>query len=393
MNIIPVVLAADENYAPQMYVTILSALKSKNKNTFYEFICLVPDRFPADIEGEFEKLQNKFSNAKIKFIFMNNDFKEQEMHISHISTPTYYRLKMPELLLEYKKAIYLDVDIIVLQDLSGLFNTDLDNFYIAGVKAAAYILNENNREHYKSIGIEDMSGYINAGMTLWNLEKIREDNLEPKLIELAGKNFSSMDQDVINLAFCGKIKFLDFKYNLMTKYYKRILKERENLDRKKKKKEIDEALLSPVIIHYADYIKPWSTEEVWLQEYWRETEKDSPLKCKIQIGPQGKILQEINAGKKVIFWGASLFLEDLILSGKINQDNVLGIVDKNEARQGEKIGKYKVYSPEAIGVLKPDVIISSIINNNTRIYPQIKTYVEENYPKMEVLPDIFGRRK
>ena len=242
MNIIPVVLAADENYAPQMYVTILSALKSKNKNTFYEFICLVPDRFPADIEGEFEKLQNKFSNAKIKFIFMNNDFKEQEMHISHISTPTYYRLKMPELLLEYKKAIYLDVDIIVLQDLSGLFNTDLDNFYIAGVKAAAYILNENNREHYKSIGIEDMSGYINAGMTLWNLEKIREDNLEPKLIELAGKNFSSMDQDVINLAFCGKIKFLDFKYNLMTKYYKRILKERENLDRLYGKTEIDEAL-------------------------------------------------------------------------------------------------------------------------------------------------------
>ena len=104
-------------------------------------------------------------------------------------------------------------------------------------------------------------------------------------------------------------------------------------------------------------------------------------------------MQEINAGKKVIFWGASLFLEDLILSGKINQDNVLGIVDKNEARQGEKIGKYKVYSPEAIGVLKPDVIISSIINNNTRIYPQIKTYVEENYPKTEVLPDIFGRRK
>ena len=62
------------------------------------------------------------------------------------------------------------------------------------------------------------------------------------------------------------------------------------------KKEIDEAIDSPVIIHYADYVKPWSTEEVWLKDKWQEIEEESPLKCKFQIGPRGKILREIECG-------------------------------------------------------------------------------------------------
>lgn len=391
MNRIPIVLAADENYAPQMYITILSALKSKNTESFYDIFCLVPDRFSGEMEEVFFELQNKFENTKIRFIPMNNDFKSQEMQISHISTPTYYRLRMPEILKEYKKAIYLDVDIIVLKDLSEFFNIDIDDYYIAGVKAAAYIMNEKLRQYSASIGIEDISAYINAGVTLWNLEKIRKDNLCDKLIELAERNFRSMDQDVINLAFYGKINILPFRYNLMTKYYDRILNQRELLDKIYGKKEIDEAIKSPVIIHYADYVKPWSTEEVWLKEKWQEIEEESPLKCKIQVGPRGKILREIESGKRIVFWGASLFLKDLIERGIIIGDNVLGIVDKNSERHGQKLGKYEIYPPEDIGKLKPDIIISAIKHYNTSIYPQIVEYVAANYPEAEVLPDIFAR--
>ena len=391
MSRIPIVLAADENYAPQMYITILSALKSKNTESFYDIFCLLSDRFSAETEEVFFELQNKFENTKIRFIPMNNDFKSQEMQISHISTPTYYRLRMPEILKEYEKAIYLDVDIIVLKDLSEFFNIDIDDYYIAGVKAAGYILDEKQQQYCASIGIEDISGYINAGVTLWNLEKIRKDNLCDKLIELAERNFRSMDQDVINLAFYGKIKILPFRYNLMTKYYDRILNQRELLDKIYGKKEIDEAIDSPVIIHYADYVKPWSTEEVWLKDKWQEIEEESPLKCKIQIGPRGKILREIESGKRIVFWGASLFLKDLIERGIINGDNVLGIVDKNPERHGQKLGKYGIYPPEDIGKLKPDIIISAIKHYNTSIYPQIVEYVAANYPEAEVLPDIFAR--
>ena len=388
---IPVVFASDKNCAAQMYITMLSAILNKKPDTFYDFYCLVPHKFSRFVREKFERLHKKYRNINITFVNMKNAFSNLEMQISHISTPTYYRLRMPEILKEYKKAIYLDVDIIVLKDLSEFFNIDIDDYYIAGVKAAAYIMNEKLRQYSASIGIEDISAYINAGVTLWNLEKIRKDNLCDKLIELAARNFRSMDQDVINLAFNGKIKILPFRYNLMTKYYDRILNQRELLDKIYGKKEIDEAIDSPVIIHYADYVKPWSTEEVWLKDKWQEIEEESPLKCKIQIGPRGKILREIENGKRIVFWGASLFLKDLIERGIINGDNVLGIVDKNSERHGQKLGKYGIYPPEDIGKLKPDIIISAIKHYNTSIYPQIVEYVAANCPEVEVLPDIFAR--
>jgi lipopolysaccharide biosynthesis glycosyltransferase len=38
---------------------------------------------------------------------------------------------------------------------------------------------------------------------------------------------------------------------------------------------MEEALKSPVIIHYADKAKPWNSE-VWLGEYWLKYAKRTP---------------------------------------------------------------------------------------------------------------------
>ena len=68
MNTIPIVLASDENYAPQMYITILSALINKNPGTNYRFICFISEKFPAETEKEFLNLEKKFPNTKILFV-------------------------------------------------------------------------------------------------------------------------------------------------------------------------------------------------------------------------------------------------------------------------------------------------------------------------------------
>ena len=46
--------------------------------------------------------------------------------------------------------------------------------------------------------------------------------------------------------------------------------------------------------------------------------------------------------ENLCFWGASLFLEDSIKENNISSQNILGIIDNNPNRQGEKIGDYTI---------------------------------------------------
>jgi lipopolysaccharide biosynthesis glycosyltransferase len=288
---IPIILSSDENYAKQMYVTVISALENKNPQTFYDFYLLTAGKFSPLFQKKFFDLKNKYQNCDIHFVDMSGKFKDLKMQISHITTPTYYRLYAAEVVPPaYSKVIYMDTDVIVLKDLTEYYRTSLARKYIAGVKAAGYIMNKSKMmKYYQSIGLGRISGYINAGVTLWNLDNIRRDNLTPKLLELAAKNFSSMDQDVINVAFQGNIKHLPLKYNLMTKYANMYL-DKTSAEYKKlvsiyKEDLLNEAFSDPVIIHYADKVKPWNDKTSFLSQVWWKYAKLTRFKFATKTPP------------------------------------------------------------------------------------------------------------
>jgi len=93
--------------------------------------------------------------------------------------------------------------------------------------------------------------------------------------------------------------------------------------------------------------------------------------------------------KKIIFWGASLFLKKFIETYKINKKNIIGIVDKNEKLIGEQIGAYKVHSLDDLSTLNPDYVILTIENNNGKIYPEVKNYLNEKHPNIKLIKNIF----
>ena len=93
--------------------------------------------------------------------------------------------------------------------------------------------------------------------------------------------------------------------------------------------------------------------------------------------------------QKIIFWGASLFLKKFITKYKIKNSNILGIVDKNTNLQGTNIDAYEIFAPEKLAELKPDVVICSNKNNHECIYPIVKEFMEENYPNIKLVENIF----
>lgn len=374
---IPIVLASDKNYAPQMYITMLSAIKNKDKNTYYDFYCLIPKPFSKNVQKKFYRL--KTDKINIKFICMKNEFTDCKVTLNHVATPTYYRLKIAELLPQYEKAIYLDVDTIVLGDLTELYNTDLKDNYIAGVHSATAEMN------YKHEKIQDMTKYINAGVVLFNISQIKKDNMTKKLLSLIGENYPLADQDIINVAFNGKIKLVDFKYNIMT-YYKDLMNNPETKKRFEEiygKENFENALKNPVIIHYLSNRKPWAHKDIFLDEHWHKYAMKSKLKCNIcnyRYLLKNKFYKQIKnlKSKKVLLWGASLFLTEALKNYSFKYKNILGVIDKNPTRKGQFIESLEIFSPEDIKNLNPDIIIVTIENNiNDRIL-EINEYMNDN---------------
>lgn len=94
--------------------------------------------------------------------------------------------------------------------------------------------------------------------------------------------------------------------------------------------------------------------------------------------------------QKVFLWGASLQLEKILSQTTEFNPNILGIIDKNSARWGEKISKYTIYSPNILKETNAEAILLTIVNNNKNIYSSVKKYLQENHPDIKLLPQIFA---
>lgn len=98
------------------------------------------------------------------------------------------------------KILYLDIDMMVAKDISKLYNTDISEYEYAAVK-----------EKYGSVLI--WPDYINAGMLLLNMNKIKETGLLKKARDLIKKKkMLFADQDAIYRATTKKL-LLPRKYN------------------------------------------------------------------------------------------------------------------------------------------------------------------------------------
>lgn len=88
-----------------------------------------------------------------------------------------------------------------------------------------------------------------------------------------------------------------------------------------------------------------------------------------------------NRKNRIMLWGASFFLSNFLQKYKLDNANILGVIDKNKEKIGCKIGNLTIYSPDKIAKLCPDKIIISIVNFSVESKKYIEQYLQENYSK------------
>lgn len=132
----------------------------------------------------------------------------------------YVRLFIPYFLpADIEKALYLDVDMLVLEDISKLFNTDLDGKPIAA--AVDYIAKKigscyGGIKNYKELGLEPEGKYLNSGLILIDNNKWRDQQITEKIINCVSDNKSFADfpdQYGYNVVLAGQWLELDERWN------------------------------------------------------------------------------------------------------------------------------------------------------------------------------------
>ena len=268
-NHIPIVFATDDGYAMPTGVAIASLCNNKKSDTKYRIYLIAPHLSDENIN----KLKSYNSDdCKIDIIFAENLLQDKASTLEKVTNTDYYRLMLDSILPDEDKVISLDGDLLVLEDLSELYNIELDDNYIGGCYFRPHDI--YNRKYVQNVLHLDEGKRINIGVMLMNLKKLREDNIQKQMLAKIGC-FDIMSEDIINYICKDKIKHipLKFNYNLHFYRYKKLLKN----DPVYSAQEYKTAKQKPAIFHYT-LDKPWKVDVVHRQKDWIFYKKISSYK-------------------------------------------------------------------------------------------------------------------
>ena len=213
---IPIFFATDDNYIPFLDVAISSLIK--NASTNYKYVINILNT--GIKEENIKKVKSRENdNFTINFVNIENKIKEIKdkfRNVYHFSVACYYRLFIESLFHQYDKVIYLDCDIVVLGDISRLYNINLGNCLVGAVVDQIVPLQPIFCKYCDNcIGVNHRK-YFSSGILLMNLEKFRECKIQDKFMYLISEyNFDVVDPDQAYLNFLcrDKVKYLPNGWN------------------------------------------------------------------------------------------------------------------------------------------------------------------------------------
>ncbi len=316
--------------------------------------------------------------VKINIIDVDPSQYAQYNKCGHIDASTMYKFDIPFILSNIDKILYLDIDVIVKDDLQSLYDTDIQAKFAAVVP---YTWQEQvARERMKIISERlNLSRYFNAGVLLLNLKYIRE---KYKLIDFidARRNISNEgigghDQYIMNYMFKENVVWLDPKYNLINYVYENKFKIKEvNKFYNTNYKSINELIKKSVIIHCTGPFKQWDKRHIFYK-LWLNSIDDITKNMFFSIKKQKNSFWEIEDCNFYYILKFGFF------KIKINKKNINGIPNYME------LIKKGTYFPHPVGIV---ISSAATIGKNCIIYQNVtigaKTFqqgdvrIVDNYP-------------
>ncbi|MFZ0825998.1 MAG: glycosyltransferase family 8 protein [Verrucomicrobiia bacterium] len=241
----PLVLAADEAYAMPLATTLQSIVEA-NRSSWPVEVHVLSTGFSKSTRA---KVCASLPAGAASVCWDSVDLAAYKgfMTQSHISMMTYTRFLIAEVLPEgVSRTLYLDSDLLVLDDLAAVWETELDGAVLGAV--VDEMEDGRKRGDLRFEGVPRVREYFNAGVLLIDLKRWREERISEKAMAYLSRNPRSpfSDQDALNVACDGLWKKLDRRWNFQS-HHSTPISEMRPKDR-------------PGIVHFVTNSKPWLPE-------------------------------------------------------------------------------------------------------------------------------------
>ena len=217
---ITIVTVCDNHYTV-MLAALIKSIEVNHSSGECIDIYVVTDKVSKKNIG---KLISSVASPLIKLIWLKMESifpSDLKLPLDGSSFPlnVYARLFIPHFVPEnIDRVLYLDVDMIVLKDISILWKTNLQNRMVAGVIDRAETVANiwGGITNYKELHIQPDTKYFNSGLLIIDTFKWRDFHIAERVIECVNKNKKYAgfpDQYGLNVILANQWYELDPKWN------------------------------------------------------------------------------------------------------------------------------------------------------------------------------------
>ena len=202
LNYVSVAICPSNYYSAYTHVAMISILDTKNYYSYISFYLIIPNNFTQENIDFLSSLYEQYDYFNVTFIKIDDRY-DKAFISRYLTTHAYYRFSLGELIPYLDKIIYLDADVIVLEDLIQFYNLNFNGKVILGQPT---ICNKSTKTGiYK----------INSGVLLLNLNKMRKIEMEKKVLYIINNGFRDdyHDQNLINYYFYNYVGIFPPKYH------------------------------------------------------------------------------------------------------------------------------------------------------------------------------------
>lgn len=279
-----IILSSDSKYEPHLWVTLTTMVEEADKNRHYHLYILDGGirrrEFIEEVLEEHENFEIDFIDMTLQF----DDFFESRS----ISKAAYYRLAIFFLFENFDKVVYIDTDSYIFADISELFDVEMEDKQIAGVrdsinyeipwreKGIRYARYSGKAVNYFTDFLKltptRLSKYFSSGVLVFNMQNIDLENKKSQLSELLLEDYYCHDQDILNILFDEtQIFLLGREWNYFNSGP--CLQEEDFLIEEERDNYLQD-VVAPKVVSYV--IKPWLKEnqgKPYVREYWETLER------------------------------------------------------------------------------------------------------------------------